>query len=200
MNERNDKFNQEQHVSQHSACANILLEMAAVSILIAWHYSCHHQAASGSFISTCFLIPVAILCLTPLKSAELQSCESFSYTPRSARMVQYWVQTLKFLGRLLHFIFRVSLLWSICISFVIFPVLNRLINYDYNIRKLNKSCIGFSCVRPQDRKDSTNTNTLGEQCRNDALWHGNWAGSQKTLIINTSRAPKCHKSFRSSTH
>jgi hypothetical protein len=37
MNERNDKFNQEQHVSQQSACANILLEMAAVSILIASH-------------------------------------------------------------------------------------------------------------------------------------------------------------------
>jgi len=45
MNERNDKFNQEQHVSQQSAYANILLEMAAASILIASRYSCHHQAA-----------------------------------------------------------------------------------------------------------------------------------------------------------
>jgi hypothetical protein len=82
MNERNDKFNQELHVCQQSACANILLETAAVSILIALHYSCHRQTASGSFISTCFLIPVAMFCLTPLKSAELQSCESFIYTPR----------------------------------------------------------------------------------------------------------------------
>lgn len=145
---------------------------AAVSILIASHYSCHHQAASGSFISTCFLILLAMFCLTPLKSAELQSCESFSYTPWKARMVQYWMQTAKFFGRLLHFMFRVSLQWSISIYFVIFPVLKRLINYEDNIRKLKKLCVGFICVKwwwSQDRKDSTNNNTLGEQSRNDAL-------------------------------
>ena len=77
MNERNDKFSQKQHVSQQSACANVLLQMAAGSlVLIASYYSCHRQAASGSFISTCFLIPVAMFCLTPLNSVELQSCES----------------------------------------------------------------------------------------------------------------------------
>jgi hypothetical protein len=49
--------------------------------------------------------------------------------------------------RNIKFMFRVSLLCSIRISFVIFPVFNRLINYDDNTRKLNKSCVGFSCVK-----------------------------------------------------
>lgn len=201
MNDRNDKFNQEQLVSQSAQRLS------------------QYTAGDGSSICiNCFALQLSSpsrirpihLHLFPDTSGDVLPHTSQVSSALKLRIFQLHPpkgqngSVLSADGEILR---ATSALHIPCFTAVIsshffrhLPLLNRLINYDDNIRKRNKSCVGFSCVRPQDRKDRTNTNTLGEQCRNDALWRGNWAGSQKTLIINTSRAPKCHKSFRRSTH